>query len=139
MGSSAIAAAVEQLVTRSRVSCLANRERLAESRARIAASRRLLNPAFCICGSSEDPASVDLPVVAEVLARRTGPVRVGGAILAKLVEVNGEHIILSNNFKVFLEPTVRCEFVVGTPLQVVYTGSEDKKVAIRIERSKLTC
>jgi len=122
---SVVAAALDVIV-RSRARVRETGRLLSETRYRVATSRRHLNPAFALAGASD-------------YSLREHPLaRVGGAILAKLVEANGDHIILRGGTKVYLGPTLRCDFPAGTPLQIVYTESEGKRVAVSIERSKLT-
>jgi len=122
---SVVAAALDVIV-RSKARVRETGRLLSETRYRVATSRRQLNPAFALAGASEDSLGEHRPV------------RAGGAILAKLVESNGDHIILGGGTKVYLQPTLRCDFSPGTPLQIVYTESDGKRIAVRIERSKLT-
>ncbi len=122
---SVLAAALDVIV-RSKARVRETGRLLSETRYRVATSRRHLNPTFALAGASDDS------------LRDHRPARASGAILAKLVEGNGDHIILGGGTKVYLRPTLRCDFAPGTPLQIVYMESEGKKVAVSIERSKLT-
>jgi len=121
-----VVAAAFDVIVRSKARVRDTGRLLSESRDRVATSRRHLNPAFALAGASDDS------------LWEQQPARAGGAILAKLVEGNGDHIILGGGTKVYLRPTLRCDFPPGTPLLIVYAESEGRKVAVRIERSRLT-
>jgi len=189
-------AALDQLA-RSK-SCVQENERLlAETRHRVAASRRGLNRAFAVAGAVSDddrlrtivrarlasgallpvnghswaghgsgrPCAVcDAPIGSaeieyevkgpkgEALVHlncftawhresersRREPPRASGALLARLQESHGDHIVLNDQSQIFLTPKVRCAYPAGTRLQIVYTESDGKKIALSIERYQLS-
>ena len=67
-------------------------------------------------------------------AARKEPPLAGGAVLATLLKVEPDCIVLDDQSRIFLGPTMRCRHKIGTRLQVVYAQSGGKKIALSIER-----
>ena len=105
-----------------------NRRLLSETRHRIAASRRRLNPALALTGGSDDGARE--PETSHIQIRRAS-----AAILGTLEETHSDHIVLNDQSRILLTPTVRCSYPVGTRLHIVYAESDGQKIALSIERS----
>ena len=122
-----VADAALATLTQSRSHVQGSRRLISETRYRIAASRRHLNPALALTGGSDDGER-------EPENLHTHLRRVRGAILATLEETHSDYLVLSDHSRIFLTPNLRCSYPAGTRLHIVYAESDGQKVALSIER-----